>query len=53
MNRTTLDSINIRRLTLEDALESGAVKVTGDPAKFREFLGMLDVFDVYFNIVTP
>jgi alkyl sulfatase BDS1-like metallo-beta-lactamase superfamily hydrolase len=53
MNRTTLDSINIRRLTLEDALESGAVEVSGDPAKFREFLGLLDVFDVYFNIVTP
>ncbi len=53
MDRSTLDSINLGQVNLEQAIANGDVKVTGDSAKFGEFLGLLDVFDVYFNIVTP
>jgi alkyl sulfatase BDS1-like metallo-beta-lactamase superfamily hydrolase len=51
--RATLDDINLRQTTIEKAIESGAVQLAGDASMFGEFIALLDVFDVYFNIVTP
>jgi alkyl sulfatase BDS1-like metallo-beta-lactamase superfamily hydrolase len=33
--------------------KAGQVTVDGDADKFTAFLGLLDTFDAYFNIVTP
>jgi len=51
--RTTLDEINLGHLTLQDAVARGLVQITGNPAKLVELLGLLERFDVGFNIVTP
>lgn len=51
--RTTLDEINLGHLTLQDAVAQGLVQITGNPAKLVELLGLLERFDVGFNIVTP
>ncbi|MBP8950034.1 MAG: hypothetical protein KBG73_14425 [Candidatus Promineofilum sp.] len=31
----------------------GEATIEGDPAKFVEFLSLLDTFEFWFNIVTP
>ncbi len=53
MNRSTLDNINMRQVSLDDAIAAGDVTLDGDAEAFSRFIGLLDVFDVYFNIVTP
>ncbi len=51
--RTTLDALMLKQVTLEDALEKGDIKITGDQEKLTELLSYLDNFDFWFNIVTP
>jgi len=51
--RTTLDEINLGHLTLQQAVSGGLVEITGNPAKLVELLGLLERFEVGFNIVTP
>ena len=53
LNRSVLDNINLGQITLMDAIHSGEVKVEGDQAKVEEFVGLLDTFEFWFNIVTP
>ena len=53
LNKTTLDDIQNGKLTLDQAVQNGSVKVTGDQNAFKEFLGMMDDFPFFFNIVTP
>lgn len=43
----------LKQVTLEDALEKGDIKITGDQEKLTELLSYLDNFDFWFNIVTP
>ena len=38
---------------LDDLIESGKVKVSGERKKITELLSMLDNFDFFFNVVTP
>ncbi len=51
--RATLDNIMLGKLTVEQGLKSGAIKVEGTKGKFKELQGMLDNFEFWFNIVTP
>jgi len=51
--RTTLDEINLGHVTLQQAVGGGLVQITGNPAKLVELLGLLERFEVGFNIVTP
>jgi len=51
--RATLDNITLGKLTVEEGIKSGAIKVAGTKGKFKELQGMLDDFDFWFNIVTP
>lgn len=51
--RATLDNIMLGKLTVEEGIKSGAIKVAGTKGKFKELQGMLDDFDFWFNIVTP
>ncbi len=37
----------------DDQVKAGAIKVSGDQAKFNQLLGMMDNFELMFNVVTP
>ncbi len=53
LSKTTLDAIQLKEMTLEDAVEKGEIKIEGRREAFREFMDLLDVFPPWFNIVTP
>jgi alkyl sulfatase BDS1-like metallo-beta-lactamase superfamily hydrolase len=53
LNRSVLDSINLRQITFEQASEKGQVTVEGNKDKFNEFISLLDTFEFWFDIVTP
>jgi alkyl sulfatase BDS1-like metallo-beta-lactamase superfamily hydrolase len=53
LSRATLDDIVLRKTTLDDAVSSGAVKISGDQDKLHDVIADLDTFDFWFNIVTP
>lgn len=53
MDKPTLDRINLRELPLGDAIAAGQVKVTGDSARFMQFMSFMAVFDPRFDVVTP
>jgi len=53
MDRTVLDDINLGLVTLEQVVANETVMVEGDKEKVAEFIGLLDNFDIWFDIVTP
>ena len=53
LNRATLNKIILKEESLKQAEEKGEVQITGNHAKLDEFVGYLDSFDFWFNIVTP
>jgi alkyl sulfatase BDS1-like metallo-beta-lactamase superfamily hydrolase len=53
LSKTVLDNIQLDQTTLKDAVAAGHVKVEGREAAVAEFLGLLDTYPFWFNIVTP
>jgi alkyl sulfatase BDS1-like metallo-beta-lactamase superfamily hydrolase len=53
MDKATLDRINVREVTLGDAITSGQVKVTGDAPRFLQMMSFMAAFNPQFDIVTP
>ncbi len=53
IDRDVLDSINLGETTITDAIQAGDIVINGDADKFMEFLGLLDRFELWFNVVTP
>ncbi|MCK6264441.1 MBL fold metallo-hydrolase [Vibrio sp. ZSDE26] len=53
LTKATLDDVQLGVTTLEKAISSGDIKLKGDKKVFRDFVGMLDTFNFWFNIVTP
>ena len=53
LNRSTMDSVVLQETTLADEVASGGITIDGDAAAFEDFLGMLDDFEFWFDIVTP
>ena len=53
LSKATLDAIQLKETTLEQAAASGALKIDGRREAFTEFLGLLDNFPFWFNVVTP
>jgi alkyl sulfatase BDS1-like metallo-beta-lactamase superfamily hydrolase len=53
MNRDALNDIILGKTNLTETAGSRAVQLTGNKAKLDEFIGYLDKFDFWFNIVTP
>ena len=53
LTKATLDRIQLSEITPEQAVTSGEMKVEGRREAFTEFVGMLDNFPFWFNIVTP
>lgn len=53
LSKATLTDIMLKKTTLDDAIKSGAVKISGSEAKLKELLSYFDNFEFWFNIVTP
>jgi alkyl sulfatase BDS1-like metallo-beta-lactamase superfamily hydrolase len=53
LSRDTLNNIILQQTKLDDAISSGAVKISGDQAKLHALVSDLDTFNFWFNIVTP
>ncbi|MES3498124.1 alkyl sulfatase dimerization domain-containing protein [Citrobacter portucalensis] len=53
LNRATLNKIILKEESLKQAEGKGDVQISGNQAKLDEFLGYLDSFDFWFNMVTP
>lgn len=53
LTRTEFDDIILNQAKGDDLITGGKIKVEGDSGKMNEFLGLLDTFDFWFNIVTP
>lgn len=53
LSKATLEKIQLKKLTLDQAIAAGDLKVDGNRGKLDEFLGLLDDFPFWFNIVTP
>jgi alkyl sulfatase BDS1-like metallo-beta-lactamase superfamily hydrolase len=53
LSRATLDDILLRKLSFPDAVQSGAIRIEGNPMKLFEVLQLLDNFEPYFPIVEP
>ncbi|HDX8595565.1 TPA: MBL fold metallo-hydrolase [Aeromonas dhakensis] len=53
LSKQTLDDIQLGQGTLEQKIASGKIKVQGNQQTFSDFVGLLDKFNFWFNIVTP
>jgi alkyl sulfatase BDS1-like metallo-beta-lactamase superfamily hydrolase len=53
LTKATLDDIQLRKTTMDQAIKDGTVKITGNQSTVNEFLASLDTFNFWFNIVTP
>jgi alkyl sulfatase BDS1-like metallo-beta-lactamase superfamily hydrolase len=53
LSKATLDAIQLKEVTLEQAIAKGDLKIEGKREAFTDFMGMLDTFPFWFNIVTP
>jgi alkyl sulfatase BDS1-like metallo-beta-lactamase superfamily hydrolase len=53
LSKATLDKIQLGQTTLDKAIADGTVKIAGNEGTVRDFLGSLDTFKFWFNIVTP
>ena len=53
LTRPALNDVIEGRTTYEKAVQSGAIQVSGDEAAAAELFSLLDVYDAWFNIVTP
>jgi alkyl sulfatase BDS1-like metallo-beta-lactamase superfamily hydrolase len=52
LTRSTLNGIILGETKLAGAITAGDVKLQGEPKKLQEFLGLLDSFEFWFNIIT-
>ncbi|MDJ0952442.1 MAG: alkyl sulfatase dimerization domain-containing protein [Acidimicrobiia bacterium] len=53
MTRSGLDQIVLGEATMDQLVAAGQATITGDVAAFGDFVGLLDSFELWFNIVTP
>lgn len=53
LTKATMNEIQMGNVKLEDAVKSNDVTVDGNRGAVDEFVGLLDTFPMWFNIVTP
>jgi alkyl sulfatase BDS1-like metallo-beta-lactamase superfamily hydrolase len=53
LSRATLNAIFARQTTFMQEIQSGSVKIAGNPMKLMELFGLLDTFQPTFEIVEP
>jgi alkyl sulfatase BDS1-like metallo-beta-lactamase superfamily hydrolase len=52
---TVADFVNIAegKTKIDDEIKNGNITLTGSQAKFDQFLSVFDLFDAWYNVVTP
>lgn len=53
MTMATMNGIQLKEFTLNEAIKSGKIKLSGNKKIVTDFFAMLDNFDFWFNVVTP
>jgi alkyl sulfatase BDS1-like metallo-beta-lactamase superfamily hydrolase len=53
LTKATMNEIQMGNIKLEDAVKSNDVTIDGNRGSVDEFVGLLDTFPFWFNIVTP
>ncbi|MPZ57629.1 MAG: MBL fold metallo-hydrolase [Rhizobiales bacterium] len=53
LTRAGLDDITLGKTTFQKEIAAGRIKLDGDGDKLTQLFGLLDTFEVMFNIVTP
>jgi alkyl sulfatase BDS1-like metallo-beta-lactamase superfamily hydrolase len=53
MDRTTLNEIIGGKLKVDQGITNSKIKLDGEPKKFEEFVGLLDTFDPWYQVVMP
>ena len=53
LTRDALNDIILGVATLDDQIGAGKVRIEGKQSSVDEFVGLLDNFELWFNIVTP
>ena len=53
LTKATIDAIQLKTISFDEAIQKGDIRVDGKVESFREFMGLLDTFPFWFNIVTP
>ena len=51
--KSTLDQIQLGDTTIDEATASGDLVIEGQRGAFNEFMGLLDTYEFWFNLVTP
>jgi len=53
LTKATMNEIQLGKVKLADAITANNVTVEGNRQSVDEFVGLLDTFQLWFNIVTP
>jgi alkyl sulfatase BDS1-like metallo-beta-lactamase superfamily hydrolase len=53
LSKAALNAVQLRESTLDQKLASGDIRIAGRREALGEFMGLLDDFPFWFNIVTP
>ena len=53
LTKSALDDVQLGLSTLPQKVEAGEITFEGDSTALPESIGMLDSFDLRFNVVTP
>jgi alkyl sulfatase BDS1-like metallo-beta-lactamase superfamily hydrolase len=53
LNKSVFDAMQLGDVKVDDAVSKGDIRIEGNAAAFKEFVGLLDQFPFWFNIVTP
>ncbi|WP_020099699.1 alkyl sulfatase C-terminal domain-containing protein [Mycobacterium sp. 360MFTsu5.1] len=53
LTKATMSEIQLGKVKLADAISANNVTVEGKRQSVDEFVGLLDTFQLWFNIVTP
>jgi linear primary-alkylsulfatase len=53
LTKDILDAVQLGQASLDQKIATGEVKIAGNRQALADFLGLLDTFNFWFNIVTP
>lgn len=53
LTKAILEAISVGQTTVDQAIADGSIVVAGDAGKITQLFGLLDTFEVMFNIVEP
>ena len=53
LDRATLDRVLQGELPIPEAVQSGRLRIDGDPSRLTELFGLFDTFNLMFDVVEP